>query len=124
MRIMAIEQFGQPGKAGAALSRADNPADTRRPFFLYADEFQNFTTLAFATMLPELRKMGVGLILAHQYVHQLNPNVLQAVLGNTGTLMSFRVGAEDASLVAKQLQPTFDVPELLNLPIVASTSGS
>ena len=100
----------------AAMSRADAPAKDRKPFFLYADEFQNFTTLAFASMLPELRKMGVGLVLAHQHLHQLQPNVLHAVLGNAGTLISFRVGPEDGGLIANQLQPAFDVPDLLNLP--------
>lgn len=81
----------------AALSRADDTIYVRRPFFLYADEFQNFTTLAFASMLPELRKMGAGLILAHQHLHQLHPDVLHAVLGNAGTLIAFRVGPEAAS---------------------------
>ena len=100
----------------AAMSRADTSAENRRPFFLYADEFQNFTTLAFATMLPELRKMGVGLVLAHQHLHQLHPDVLHAVLGNAGSLISFRVGPEDAGLIAQQLIPAFEVPDLLNLP--------
>lgn len=100
----------------AALSRADEPVADRRPFFLYVDEFQSFTTLAFATMLPELRKMGVGLVLTHQHLHQLHPDILHAVLGNAGTLIAFRVGAKDAGLVAQQLQPVFDGLDLLNLP--------
>lgn len=100
----------------AAFSRADSQADTRRPFFLYMDEFQSFTTLMLANMMSELRKYGVGLTLAHQYFHQLDPDIRHAVLGNAGTLISFRVGPEDASLLAKEFQPTFDVEDLLNLP--------
>jgi len=100
----------------AALSRADEPADVRRPFFLYVDEFQSFTTLAFANMMPELRKYGLGLTLAHQYLHQLEDDVRHAVLGNAGTLISFRLGPEDASVLARELCPPFDVHDLLNLP--------
>lgn len=100
----------------AALSRADAPLETRRPFFLYVDEFQSFTTLAFANMLSELRKYGLGITLAHQHFHQLEPDVRHAVLGNAGTLISFRVGPEDAFLLSQEFQPTFDVEDLLNLP--------
>lgn len=100
----------------AALSRADMPAERRRPFFLYVDEFQSFTTLAFANMMAELRKYGLGLTLAHQHFHQLDPEVRHAVLGNAGTLISFRVGADDAHLLAQEFQPTFGVLDLINLP--------
>lgn len=100
----------------AAFSRADDPPETRRPFILYLDEFQNFTTLMLANMMSELRKFGVGLVLAHQYMHQLEPDIRHAVLGNAATLISFRVGAEDAPILAKEFQPTFDVEDLLNLP--------
>jgi hypothetical protein len=100
----------------AALSRAEAAAASRRPFFLYVDEFQTFTTLAFATMMPELRKYGVGLTLAHQYLHQLGDDVRHAVLGNAGTLISFRVGPEDAAVIAREMQPVFGVLDLLNLP--------
>ena len=100
----------------AALSRADMPAQERRPFFLYVDEFQTFTTLAFANMMSELRKYGLGLTLAHQHFHQLEPDVRHAVLGNAGTLISFRVGPEDAHLLAQEFQPTFDALDLINLP--------
>ncbi len=98
----------------AALSRADS--DVRRPFFVYVDEFQSFTTLMLATMLPELRKYGVGMTLANQHLHQLDPAIRSAVLGNAGTLVSFRVGAEDAPYLAREFQPTFEVEDLLNLP--------
>lgn len=98
----------------AALSRADSAG--RRPFFLHIDEFQTVTTLAFATMMSELRKYGLGLTLSHQYFHQLEPEIRHAVLGNTGTLMSFRVGPEDAGLLAQEFQPRFGVEDLINLP--------
>jgi hypothetical protein len=100
----------------AAFSRADNPTKKHRPFFIYIDEFQTFTTLMLANMMSELRKYGIGLTLAHQYIHQLDPDIRHAVLGNAGTLISFRVGPEDASLLAKELQPKFGVEDLLNLP--------
>ena len=100
----------------AAYSRADIPEQERRPFFVYVDEFQNFTTLAFVNMLSELRKFGVGLTLAHQHMHQLEPDIRSAVLGNAGTLISFRVGPEDASVLAREFQPKFGVEDLLNLP--------
>jgi hypothetical protein len=99
----------------AAFSRADSLEDSRRPFFVYVDEFQTFTTLMLANMMSELRKYGVGLTLANQYFHQLEPDIRHAVLGNAGTLISFRVGPEDASILAKEFQPTFMVEDLLNL---------
>ncbi len=100
----------------AAFSRANVGEAERQPFFIYADEFQNFTTLALADMLSELRKFGVGAILAHQYLHQLDPDIHHAVLGNAGTLISFRLGAHDAGLIAREFEPTFDRIDLLNLP--------
>lgn len=100
----------------AGLSRAELPLSQRRPFFFYIDEFQTFTTLAFATLMPELRKYGVGLTLAHQYLHQLDSDVRHAVLGNAGTLVSFRLGPEDAGVIAQEMQPVFDTLDLLNLP--------
>ncbi len=69
-----------------------------------------------ANMMSELRKYGVGLTLAHQHMHQLEPDIRHAVFGNAGTLISFRVGPEDASILAKEFQPKFDVEDLLNLP--------
>lgn len=100
----------------AALSRAELPPDLRRPHFLYVDEFQTFTTLAFANMMPELRKYGVGITLAHQYLHQLDDDVRHSVLGNAGTLISFRVGPADAIVIAQEMQPVFGTLDLLNLP--------
>ena len=100
----------------AAFSRAEAAPETRRPFFVYLDEFHNFTTLMLANMMSELRKYGVGLVLAHQYLHQLEPDIQHAVLGNAGTIISFRVGPEDATILADEFQPTFEVLDLLNLP--------
>lgn len=100
----------------AAFSRANTEEAARRPFFVYVDEFQNFTTLALADMLSELRKFGVGAVLAHQYLHQLDPDIRHAVIGNAGTLISFRLGAHDASLIAREFEPVFDPIDLLNLP--------
>ena len=99
----------------AAFTRADMPASERRPFFLFVDEFQNFTTLAFANMMSELRKYGVGLTLAHQHLHQLEPDIRHAVLGNAATLIAFRIGPEDATVLAKEFQPKFEVQDLMNL---------
>jgi hypothetical protein len=100
----------------AALSRADVPEETRRDFYLYLDEFQNFTTLSFTSMLSELRKYRVNLILAHQYLAQLDLAIKSAILGNAGTIISFRVGMEDAEIIAKEFYPVFAPVDLLSLP--------
>lgn len=100
----------------AGLSRADTPEGNRRDFFMYLDEFQTFTTLSFATMLSELRKYRVAMILAHQYISQVDPQVRNAVLGNTGTIITFRLGAEDAYELAKEFQPEFTALDLTTLP--------
>jgi hypothetical protein len=98
----------------AAFSR---PGDSERPpFFIYVDEFQSFTTLMLVTMLPELRKYGVGMVLANQYLHQLDPDIRSAIIGNAGTLISFRVGAEDSLFLAREFAPVFGSEDLLNLP--------
>ena len=87
----------------AAFSRHDQPATARRPFFLYVDEFHNFTTDALAAMLAETRKYGLGLILAHQHVVQTDRDVFEAVLGNVANMLVFRVGAADAPIFSRQL---------------------
>lgn len=104
------------GIAGAAYSRQDRPEQARKPFFLYVDEFHSFTTSAFADMLSGLRKYGVGLTLTTQHFARIEPEVREAILGNVGTLISFRVGATDAALLARQFGE--DVPrprDLVNL---------
>jgi type IV secretory pathway TraG/TraD family ATPase VirD4 len=100
----------------AAFSRADTPPAGRRPFFVYVDEFQSFTTLALANMLSELRKYRIGFTLAHQYLHQLEPDVRHAVLGNAGSIISFRVGVEDVPYLTREFQAKFDELDLLQLP--------
>ena len=100
----------------AAFSRANADADTRRPFILYVDEFQSFTTLSFANMMSEFRKYGVGLTLAHQHLFQLDPAIRHAVIGNAATLVSFRLGADDAVQLAREFSPVFAAYDLLNLP--------
>lgn len=101
----------------AGLSRAAIPVEQRSDFFLYIDEFQSFTTLSVANMVSELRKFGVGLILAHQHLHQLEDPIRHAVLGNVGSLVAFRLGVEDARTLAPEFAPVFgseDLAELAN----------
>jgi energy-coupling factor transporter ATP-binding protein EcfA2 len=100
----------------AALSRAEVPEQERRDFYLYLDEFQSFTTLSLAKMLSELRKYRMGMVLAHQYLSQLDEQIRDAVLGNVGTLIAFRVGMSDAEILAKEFYPTFSASDLIRLP--------
>lgn len=103
----------------AAMSRVDIPEDKRRDFFLYVDEFQNFATESFASILSEARKYHLGLILAHQYIGQLvdgaNYKVRDAVFGNAGTLICFRTGGADAEFLEKEFMPEFVQNDLVNL---------
>src|SRR6266436_2378109 len=99
----------------AAFSRADVPPQGRRNFYVYVDEFQSFTTLALVNMFSELRKYRVGFTVAHQYLHQLEPEIRHAVLGNAGTIISFRVGAEDAPYLEQEFQERFDQLDLTQL---------
>lgn len=99
----------------AAFSRHDQPEEQRRPFMLYVDEFHSFTTSAFAGMLSEMRKYGLGITLAHQHIVQTDRAVFEAVLGNVGSLMVFRIGAQDAPTFARQLD-TIPVTDLINQP--------
>jgi type IV secretory pathway TraG/TraD family ATPase VirD4 len=99
----------------AAYTRADSAPETRREFFVYIDEFQSFTTLALANMLSEMRKYRVGFTVAHQYLHQLEPDIRHAVSGNAGTLISFRVGAEDAPYLAREFEGRFEQSDLMRL---------
>ena len=100
----------------AAFSRADIEPDQRQAFFIYADEFQSFTTLSLVNMTSELRKYGVGLVLAHQHLSQIEPDIRSAVFGNAGSLVAFRVGADDAPYLLTELLPKFEILDLLNLP--------
>jgi hypothetical protein len=100
----------------AALGRADQRPEERRPFWVHLDEFPLMATLSLATMLSELRKFGVGFTLAHQYVAQLDEALQAAVFGNVGTICCFRVGAPDAKVLALQFYPTLTMADLANLP--------
>jgi len=100
----------------AALSRADLPEKNRKPFYLYVDEIHNFLTLSFADILSEARKYGLNLVLAHQYIEQLDERIRAAIFGNVGTIISFRIGAEDAKYLAQEFAPIFDEADLIKLP--------
>ena len=100
----------------AAMERVDTPEDERADFFLYVDEFQNFATESFSHILSEARKYHLGLIMAHQYMEQLDETVLAAVLGNVGTISTFRVGSTDSEVLAKEFAPVFLEEDLINLP--------
>jgi hypothetical protein len=99
----------------AALSRANVAEDKRPDFYLYLDEFQNFTTDSIVTILSEARKYRLNLNLTHQFMQQLEDNIREAVLGNVGTILSYRVGVEDTELLAKQFEPVFTEYDLVNL---------
>ncbi len=100
----------------AAMSRADiEHLAERRPFYLYVDEFQNFATDSFAVILSEARKYGLNLAVANQYVSQMDPVVKDAVFGNVGTIVSFRVGADDASALQRYFEPQFESQDLIQL---------
>ncbi|MFH1462145.1 MAG: type IV secretion system DNA-binding domain-containing protein [bacterium] len=99
----------------AAMSRVDIPEETRKDFFLYVDEFQNFATESFTNILSEARKYRLALILGHQYIAQMEEEVRDAVFGNMGTIVSFRVGAEDAEYLEKEFIPEFIAQDLVNL---------
>jgi hypothetical protein len=99
----------------AAMSRADIPAEQRRPFYLYVDEFQNFATPDFATILSEARKYKLNLIVANQFIGQMEEEVKNAIFGNVGTLMTFRTGVSDANYLQHEFSPTFNEADLLNI---------
>ncbi|HEU4914091.1 MAG TPA: TraM recognition domain-containing protein [Candidatus Saccharimonadales bacterium] len=101
----------------AAMSRANVPENDRRDFALYVDEFQNFSTDSFATILSEARKYHLNLIVANQFTTQLTEEIRDAVFGNTGTIVAFRVGQdEDAEALSKRMRPAFDASDLLRIP--------
>ena len=99
----------------AAMSRADVPEAERRDFYLHVDEFQNFATLSFVNILSEARKYGLNLAMANQYISQMPEEVRDAVFGNVGTIISFRVGAADAEWLAKEFEPVFTETDVVNL---------
>ena len=100
----------------AAMSRADIPENERADFSLYVDEFQNFSTDSFATIMSEARKYHLNLIVANQFTTQLTEEIRDAVFGNMGTIVSFRVGQNDVDMLSKYFQPTFAAEDLLRVP--------
>lgn len=97
----------------AAMGRADLPGDQRRPFYLYVDEFQNFATDSFAVILSEARKYGLNLTVANQYISQMSEPVRDAVFGNVGTIITFRISPDDAPFLTKYFEPTFEPTDLI-----------
>ncbi len=100
----------------AAMSRSDIPEDERVDFSLYVDEFQNFSTDSFATIMSEARKYHLNLIVANQFTTQLTQEIRDAVFGNIGTIVSFRIGQNDVESIGQYFQPTFDGDDLLRVP--------
>lgn len=100
----------------AAMGRVDMSEDDRQDFYLYVDEFQNFATESFANILSEARKYRLNLILANQYILQIEESVRNAIFGNAGTIISFRVGAGDAEALEKEFSPVFLANDIVNLP--------
>ncbi|MEK9175810.1 MAG: TraM recognition domain-containing protein, partial [Patescibacteria group bacterium] len=99
----------------AAMSRVTQKEEDRRDFYLYVDEFQNFATTSFVKILSEARKYRLNLILANQYIAQIPEEVRSAIFGNAGTMMSFLIGAEDASYMAREFGERFKEEDLLAL---------
>lgn len=100
----------------AAFSRVDQPEAERKDFYLFVDEFQNFAFKGVTAILSEARKYRLAMILAHQYIKQLPDEISSAVFGNVGTLISFRIGTEDAEVLERQFTPIFTKTDLLNIP--------
>jgi hypothetical protein len=100
----------------AAMSRVDIPEEERSDFALYVDEFQNFSTDSLATIMSEARKFHLNLIVANQFTTQLSPEIRDAVFGNIGTIVSFRIGQNDVESIGKYFQPVFDAEDLLRVP--------
>jgi hypothetical protein len=102
----------------AALSRADMPEKDRKDFYLYIDEFQNFTTDSINTILSEARKYGLNLVIAHQYLGQLGKDgdaIKSAVFGNVGSWFTFKIGSEDSEVLEKEFSPVFNQFDLINI---------
>ncbi len=101
----------------AGMERANILEKDRKDFYIYVDEFQNVVTQTFENILSEARKYGLNLTMAHQYVGQINAKIYQAVLGNTGSIISFRVGGEDAVRLKPEFEPLFGVKDMINLAV-------
>lgn len=99
----------------AALSRVDMPENARKDFYLYIDEFQNFTTDSIGIILSEARKYHLDLIVAHQFIKQLKENIRDAIFGNVGSIVSFRIGPDDAEFMKNKFEPVFSPQDLMNI---------
>lgn len=106
----------------AAFQRVNQAVDLRIPYYLYIDEFQNFATPGLGAMLSEGRKYGLALTLAHQFIHQLDVKIREAVFGNVGTICAFQVGLQDAEYLAREMYPVFGTDDLVNLPAYHAAS--
>lgn len=113
---VAIGSFLLSHIALSGIGRSSQSEENRRDFFVYLDEFQTFTTHALANMLSELRKYRVSMILAHQHLSQLETEIRDAVFGNVGSIVTFRVGAADASYLSREFAPVFTATDLISLP--------
>lgn len=100
----------------AALFRSTQKEEDRKPFYLYVDEMHSFVSLSFIDILAEARKYKLSIFLAHQYIDQIHEKIRSAIFGNVGTIISFRVGAQDAEHLAKEFHPIFNEHDLINLP--------
>jgi hypothetical protein len=100
----------------ASVGRAKQQINTRKTFYLYIDEMHSFMTMSFADILSESRKYGLSLFLTHQFTGQLQEELLSAILGNIGTLITFRVGTQDAFVLKEEFHPIFSETDLLNIP--------
>jgi hypothetical protein len=100
----------------ASLGRAKQAIGTRTPYYLYIDEMHSFMTLSFADILSESRKYGLSLFLTHQFTDQVDEEILNAIIGNVGTLITFRIGPKDAELLKTEFHPVFDETDLASLP--------
>lgn len=100
----------------AALSRANIQEQHRTPFYLFVDEFHSFFTLSYVDILSEARKYGLHLILTNQFINQLDERIRDAIFGNVGTIISFRVGADDATYLFKEFSTHFNSSDFTNLP--------
>jgi hypothetical protein len=107
----------------AAMSRADMPEDQRKDFSLYVDEFQNFATESFESILSEARKYRLNLILGNQFMTQLTDKIREAIIGNVGTVISGRIGITDAEILSKKFTPTFDAEDLTKMPNYQSVTS-
>ena len=101
--------------SSAGFQRVKIPEKERKPFFIFIDEFHNYTTLSLVNMFSELRKFGIGFIVAHQYLNQLPVKIKEAVLGNIGTIICFRLSYQDAKYMAQEFYPVFSANDFINL---------